>query len=159
MYSLRASNYLRDGVPCHGRHARITGDLWQADLVLSFSVIYWDNTPDSKVHEANKGPIWGRQDPGGPHVGPMNLAIRDRTPITLTVLNSLEHMKYICIFLHVFIIKLTSRKILIYIFDIVIFTYLKMCQVMSHDSCSCFKETISLPRLHRNFARWSVLSK
>ena len=21
------------------------------------------------------GPIWGRQDPGGPHVGPMNLAI------------------------------------------------------------------------------------
>ena len=24
---------------------------------------------------ANMGPIWGRQDPGGPHVGPMNLAI------------------------------------------------------------------------------------
>ena len=23
------------------------------------------------------GPIWGRQDPGGPHVGPMNLAIWD----------------------------------------------------------------------------------
>ena len=33
--------------------------------------------PDSKVHGANMGPIWGRQDPGGPHVGPMNLAIRD----------------------------------------------------------------------------------
>ena len=32
-------------------------------------------TPDSKVHGANMGPIWGRQDPGGPHVGPMNLAI------------------------------------------------------------------------------------
>ena len=31
--------------------------------------------PDSKVHGANKGPIWSRQDPGGPHVGPMNLAI------------------------------------------------------------------------------------
>ena len=31
--------------------------------------------PDSKVHGANMGPIWGRQDPGGPHVGPMNLAI------------------------------------------------------------------------------------
>ena len=29
--------------------------------------------PDSKVHGANMGPIWGRQDPGGPHVGPMNL--------------------------------------------------------------------------------------
>ena len=32
--------------------------------------------PDSKVHGVNMGPIWGRQDPGGPHVGPMNLAIR-----------------------------------------------------------------------------------
>ena len=31
--------------------------------------------PDSKVHEANMGPIWGRQDPGGPHVVPMNFAI------------------------------------------------------------------------------------
>ena len=25
---------------------------------------------------ANTGPIWGRQDPGGPHVGPMNHAIK-----------------------------------------------------------------------------------
>ena len=31
--------------------------------------------PDSKVHGASMGPIWGRQDPGGPHVGPMNFAI------------------------------------------------------------------------------------
>ena len=31
--------------------------------------------PDSKVHGANMGPIWGRQDPGGPHIGPMSLAI------------------------------------------------------------------------------------
>ena len=31
--------------------------------------------PDSKVNVANVGPIWGRQDPGGFHVGPMNLAI------------------------------------------------------------------------------------
>ena len=31
--------------------------------------------PDSKVYGANMGPTWGRQDPGGPHVGPMNLAI------------------------------------------------------------------------------------
>ena len=34
-------------------------------------------TPDSKVDGANMGPIWGQQDPGGPHVGPINLAIRD----------------------------------------------------------------------------------
>ena len=31
--------------------------------------------PDSKVNGANMGPIWGRQDPGGPHVDPMNFAI------------------------------------------------------------------------------------
>ena len=33
------------------------------------------SNPDSKVHWDNMGPIWGRQSPGGPHVGPMNLAI------------------------------------------------------------------------------------
>ena len=31
--------------------------------------------PDSKVHGAHMGPTWDQQDPGGPHVGPMNLAI------------------------------------------------------------------------------------
>ena len=42
---------------------------------MKFSV---PNTyPDNKVHGTNMGPIWGRQDPGGPHVGPMNLVIRD----------------------------------------------------------------------------------
>ena len=30
---------------------------------------------DSQVHGANMGLIQGRQDPGGPHVGPMNFAI------------------------------------------------------------------------------------
>ena len=31
--------------------------------------------PKSKVHGANMGPIWGRQDPGGLHVGPINFSI------------------------------------------------------------------------------------
>ena len=30
---------------------------------------------DSTVHGAKMGPIWGRQDPGRPHVGPMKFAI------------------------------------------------------------------------------------
>ena len=34
-----------------------------------------DTNPDSKVPRTNMGPIWGRHDPGGPHVGPMNIAI------------------------------------------------------------------------------------
>ena len=51
------------------------------------------NDPDSKVHVANMGPIWGRQDPGGLHVGPMNFAIwgsngatRERVKMGVTVL-------------------------------------------------------------------------
>ena len=50
--------------------------------VLGMPRCVWSNVRtdidlDSKVHGANMGPIWGRQDPGGPHVGPMNLAIWD----------------------------------------------------------------------------------
>ena len=33
--------------------------------------------PDRKVHGASMGPIWDRQDPGGPHVGPINFALWD----------------------------------------------------------------------------------
>ena len=33
--------------------------------------------PESKVHGANVGPTWVLSAPDGPHVGPMNLAIRD----------------------------------------------------------------------------------
>ena len=45
---------------------------------LSLSVVVLSNlsrSPDSKVHGANMGPIWGRQDPGGPNVDPMKFAI------------------------------------------------------------------------------------
>ena len=31
--------------------------------------------PGSKVHGANMEPTWGQQDPGGPQVGHMNIAI------------------------------------------------------------------------------------
>ena len=37
-------------------------------------IVYSDHA-DSKVYGANMGPTWGRQDPGGPHVGPIYLAI------------------------------------------------------------------------------------
>ena len=40
------------------------------------------NFPDSKVHGADMGSIWGRQDPGGPHAGPMNFAILARLLLT-----------------------------------------------------------------------------
>ena len=34
-----------------------------------------ENVPGSENQGANMGPIWGRQDPCGPNVGPMNFAI------------------------------------------------------------------------------------
>ena len=37
--------------------------------------VYKLDIPDSKVHGANMGPIWGQQDLHGPHVGPMNFDI------------------------------------------------------------------------------------
>ena len=40
-------------------------------------MVFTIDIPDNKVHGANMGPTWGRQDPGGLHVGPMNLAIWD----------------------------------------------------------------------------------
>ena len=60
-------------------HALCVGGLvepvckWEwLDLTTGFN-------PDSKVHGANMGPTWVLPAPDGPHVGPMNLAIRERT--------------------------------------------------------------------------------
>ena len=36
------------------------------------------NYPDSKDHGANMGPTWVLSAPAGPHIGPMDLAIRVR---------------------------------------------------------------------------------
>ena len=53
------------------QHGAVVGRL--ADGCVAFK---W-KIPDSKVHGAN---IWGRQDPGGLHVGSMILAIWDALP-------------------------------------------------------------------------------
>ena len=50
-------------------------DCWAACWSLYLTSLCC-NYSDSKVHGANMGSIWGRQDPDGPHVGPTNLAIR-----------------------------------------------------------------------------------
>ena len=42
----------------------------------AWQVINQTACPDSKVHGANMGPTWVLSAPDGPHVGPMNLAIR-----------------------------------------------------------------------------------
>ena len=41
-----------------------------------YNVVQYNN-PDSKVHVAHMGPTWVLSTPGRPHMGPMNLAIRE----------------------------------------------------------------------------------
>ena len=49
---------------------------------------WFGDIPDSKVHVANMEPTWVLSAPDGPHVGPMNLAIRDVLAITGLYLQS-----------------------------------------------------------------------
>ena len=50
----------------------LANESWPKTTSLKSTRLY---IPDSKVHGANKEPIWGRHVPDGFHVGPMNLAI------------------------------------------------------------------------------------
>ena len=49
---------------------------------------------DSKVYGANMGPAWDRRNPGGPHVGPINLAILVN-PLQIASLHSLIQHNYL----------------------------------------------------------------
>ena len=58
------------------------------------------NNPDSKVHGANMGPTWGLSAPDGPHVGPMNHAIRECHLISILILTikiKRSHIRFIII--------------------------------------------------------------
>ena len=65
----RAKSYWADSAMASDSHWLLQKWLQEYDYML------FKAHPVSKVHGANMGPIWGRQDPGGPHVGPMNFAI------------------------------------------------------------------------------------
>ena len=51
--------------------------------------------PDSKVHGINMGPIWGKQDPGGPHVGPVYFVIWDTMKLKIRYMKGAELDKWI----------------------------------------------------------------
>ena len=52
-----------------------TGHFYEDRILQVLSLSH--NTPHNKVHGANMGPIWVLSAPDVPHIGPMNLAIRD----------------------------------------------------------------------------------
>ena len=62
------------------------GDIWSYGHQQPF--------PDSKVHGANMGPIWVLSAPDGPHVGPMNLAIRVDIELDILACIPFPHQKY-----------------------------------------------------------------
>ena len=97
--------------------------------------------PDSKVHGANMGPIWGGQDPGGPHVGPMDFAIW-------------EHMDMFCLvphkdmYLHCFPISLCNPSDVMY--DWVRNTWLHILPLYSF----CCSFMVDLFELHKCCILW-----
>ena len=58
-------------------------ELWPLTLTFYMDICQWllllTISPDSKAHGANMEPTWVLSAPDGPHVGPMNLAIRVMT--------------------------------------------------------------------------------
>ena len=50
---------------------------WSCSLFIHIMACQLGANPDSKIHGANMGPTWVLSAPDGPHVGAMNLAIRE----------------------------------------------------------------------------------
>ena len=83
MHICRGRNYLK----CLASKKRIVISrslLLLIDHVITFRwintiVVYFISNSDSKVHGANMGPTWVLSAPDGPHVGPMNLVIREHS--------------------------------------------------------------------------------
>ena len=69
------SHYLNQCCRNVSQYICVTRPQWVKRSLSADSIILtW---LDNKVHGAQLGPTWGRQDPGGPHMGHMNLAILD----------------------------------------------------------------------------------
>ena len=120
--SLSMSQASHKGVDGNGFSRMVTFSFWSVDLggeyVIRMARIvtlqqrkcpenralsWWQichRCPDSKVPGTNMGPIWGRQDPGGPHVDPRNLAIWVAAPHVVVILvSSVLLLKYCYCFL------------------------------------------------------------
>ena len=62
-----------------------------------------DYIPESKAHGANMGPTWDLSAPDGPHVGPINLVIRDY----IECIPWHRHMALLCFVLLCFVVLYT----------------------------------------------------
>ena len=85
---------------------------------------HWLTFPDSKVQGVNMGPTWVLSAPDGPHVGPMNLAIRVVTVIGGGCIPYLASFCHTCacyschLSCHIFIDKLCAKNYVLHTYDI-----------------------------------------
>ena len=100
-----AMNYKRPPFPLVNMMCFYATIVYQANISILFTKLthtkrveerHMDTNPDSKVHGANMGLIWGRQVPDGPHVDPMNFAIWEHLAALLIIShkenNNLNHL-------------------------------------------------------------------
>ena len=62
-------------------HNTVLDPLLQPRKLLQFILVIWYDRRPTLIARF-MGPIWGRQDPGGPHVGPMNFVIWVKMALT-----------------------------------------------------------------------------
>ena len=88
LFSTQWASYAHMEYLCCGRSRCLTKqELWGNQNHIKWRYIRYDNMiwphitdkQENKVHGANMGPTWALSAPDGPHGGPMNLAIRERT--------------------------------------------------------------------------------
>ena len=72
---------------------RIYDAVCSGSIVL-IAIVGNDGCPDSKVHGANMGSIWGRHDPCGPLVGPMNIVIWVLAPLSMLNLHEMDRTAF-----------------------------------------------------------------
>ena len=114
--------------------------MWLGNVLQTISYYITMYHSDSKVHGANMGPIWGRQDPGGPHVGSMNIAIwavtTQKTFCSNTyyyqTLGRQQHMNIHCI--HEFDFKNTHQLFFMSIFKSKLMYFTKYFQIITKST-------------------------
>ena len=122
---------------------------------------FW-HTPDSKVREAYVGPTWGRQDPGGPHVGPMKLVVRDPVEcldISAALLSCVDYLSFISRYFKSVVLNRISIATLIPAF----FSILARCRCSKHYCNSdeifvtdCIIKMTASPVSNENFVKMAI---
>ena len=78
-YTFNGRQHCRQHCPANGNRAFKSTNTWSG-VHTDVKLVPYSDIPDNNFHGANMGPTWVLPAPGWPHVGLMNLAIRDDQP-------------------------------------------------------------------------------